>query len=158
MNMAVFRVPSRQTMLNCSFPCEQINDNEINYRNILIMRALIIFFLGLPAEFPPLCIDPLCFGNYLFVETQFTSSSARSALFASRNVRLHSAGCWAPSPTDTAPWIEINVRWLTLITQVATQGRPDIDEWVTQYTIKSRTSQNDPYRDFPTDGNPKVRY
>ena len=157
MNMTVFSVLSRQTILNCSFPVEQINDNEINEINNLVIRSWIIF-LGLPAEFPPLCSDPLCFGNYLFVETQFTSSSGRSALFASRNVRLHSAGCWAPSPTDTAPWIEINVRWLTLITQVATQGRPDNDEWVTQYTIKSRTSQNDPYRDFPADGNPRVRY
>ena len=43
MNIAVFTVPSRQTMLNYSFPGEQFNDNEINYKNNFIMRSLIIF-------------------------------------------------------------------------------------------------------------------
>ena len=44
MNMAVFSGPSRQTILNCSFPVEQINDNEINKINNLVIRSWIIFF------------------------------------------------------------------------------------------------------------------
>ena len=44
MNMAVFSVLSRQTILNCSFPVEQINDNEINEINNLVIRSWIIFF------------------------------------------------------------------------------------------------------------------
>lgn len=43
MYMAVLSVPSRQTMLNYSFLDEQFDDNEINYKNNLIMRSLIIF-------------------------------------------------------------------------------------------------------------------
>ena len=42
MYMAVFSEPSGQ-MVNYSFLGEQFNDNEINYKNNLIMRSLIIF-------------------------------------------------------------------------------------------------------------------
>ncbi|KAL9958730.1 hypothetical protein ACROYT_G035784 [Oculina patagonica] len=88
---------------------------------------------GAPAEFRSYCFSPLGLESGLIFDSQITASSFVGSRFKSQNARLHSTNCWSPS--DANPWIEIKLYQFTRITRIATQGRRDADEWVTQYYI-----------------------
>ena len=46
-------------------------------------------------------------------------------------------GAWSTKTTDGNPWLQIDVGVLyATVTAVATQGRHDKDEWVTEYMLQ----------------------
>ena len=46
-------------------------------------------------------------------------------------------GAWSAKTTDENPWLQIDLGGLyATVTAVATQGRHDKDEWVTEYTLQ----------------------
>ena len=49
---------------------------------------------------------------------------------------LRKPGAWTAGTNDVNPWLEVFLGdRLTVVTGVATQGRPDIDYWVTRYML-----------------------
>ena len=87
MNMAVFRGPSRQTILNCSFPVEQINDNEINEINNLVIRSWIIFFKVYQPSFPHYVVIHFASGTTFLLKL-----SLRHPLVAALCLRVEMSG------------------------------------------------------------------
>ena len=62
-------------------------------------------------------------------------------------------GAWCPVSTAKGEYIQVDLGKETLITKVATQGRPGlfvVDEWVTQYSL-SYSSDNVAWVDYEGD-------
>ena len=70
------------------------------------------------------------------------------------------AGAWAASTNDANQWLQIDLIGNdSIVTRVATQGRDDYNQWVTQYTLQySNDSLN--FLDYREDGKiaTKVKY
>jgi len=76
-------------------------------------------------------------------DSQITASSRYSSYREPREGRLNnqlssgSLGSWCPNPPYKNEWIQVDLQNETIITKVATQGRPSYsdNEWVTKYSI-----------------------
>lgn len=114
---------------------------------------LFIYFPEALATFRSHCFTPLGLESGVIFDSQITASSFVGSQFKSQNARLHSTNCWSPS--DANPWIEIKLYQFARITRIATQGRRDADEWVTQYYIRYGTTWWSALVDY-TDGGGNV--
>ena len=59
--------------------------------------------------------------------------------------RLHykgNSGAWVVRLNDLPQWIQIDFRIETTVTYVATQGRHNVRQWVTQYKLQSSNDGN----------------
>ncbi|XP_070694529.1 contactin-associated protein-like 5 [Pempheris klunzingeri] len=68
----------------------------------------------------------------------FQSSSQSSVSYAAHNVKLNrrdGAGGWSPMVTDQEPWLQVDLREQMEVTAVATQGRYDSLDWVSNYLL-----------------------
>ncbi|EDO33213.1 predicted protein, partial [Nematostella vectensis] len=45
-------------------------------------------------------------------------------------------GVWAPSNSRKGEYLQVDMGRVTWVTHVATQGRPDYGNWVTEYTVE----------------------
>lgn len=74
-------------------------------------------------------------------DQQITSSSDYDSRHACHFARLNnqasvgSTGSWSARNKAVDEWIQVDLLSETLITKVATQGRPSYDQWVTKYAI-----------------------
>ena len=74
-------------------------------------------------------------------DSQITASTTYGAIFAAKNARLHHqggnniAGAWAAGIGDVDPWLQVDFGARATLVKVATQGRFDADEWVSNYSL-----------------------
>ena len=45
------------------------------------------------------------------------------------------AGAWSPLSLDSGQWIQVDLGNITMVTKIATQGRQDAAQWVTEYKV-----------------------
>ncbi len=75
-------------------------------------------------------------------DSDITASSELKPDHGARNARLNQLsqsdriGAWSAEMDDTEQWIQVNLTDGKLVRGVMTQGRPDCDEWVTEYTVQ----------------------
>ena len=61
------------------------------------------------------------------------------------NARLHrpkvgkKTGAWSSRINDKSQWIQVDLRGIFKVTKIATQGRQDWAQWVTQYKVSYST-------------------
>ena len=54
--------------------------------------------------------------------------------------RLHRLGSsWSSKAGDKSQWIQVDLRVMVEVTKIATQGRQDWPQWVTQYKVSYST-------------------
>ena len=82
--------------------------------------------------------------NGVISDPQITASSIHNYKHDSRNARLHfkgdpltlvSAG-WAAGLLNTNQWLQVDLQHITSVIGIATQGRHDYDQWVTEYKLQ----------------------
>ena len=87
---------------------------------------------------------PLGMENGVITDPQITASSMNNYNHGSQNARLHfkgdplthvSAG-WAARLLDTKQWLQVDLQHITRVIGIATQGRHDFDQWVTEYKLQ----------------------
>ena len=64
--------------------------------------------------------------------------AATSELSAAKNGRLNytSGSSWCARPSDTNPYLQIDLQTLYIICAVSTQGNSQADHWVKNYTLQ----------------------
>ena len=83
--------------------------------------------------------------NFKITPAQISASSQYNEHYVPSHGRLHYKsfiGGWAVGANDTHPWFEIDFGIVTTVTYVATQGRHDTDQWVTQYKLQHSNDGN----------------
>lgn len=77
------------------------------------------------------------------------SKGSASQLFAgARGERLLVICCvpgrcaWLSKYQDSSQWLQIDLKEVKVISGILTQGRCDIDEWMTKYSVQYRTDEN----------------
>ena len=89
------------------------------------------------------CNKPLGLQNGRLRNSKITASSEWNHKHAAwlgrldRPARSGYAGAWCAKHSNHYQWIKFDFSRPMRITQVATQGRQDYDQWVTRYTISS---------------------
>ncbi|KAL9978631.1 hypothetical protein ACROYT_G016168 [Oculina patagonica] len=88
------------------------------------------------------CSLPLGLENFQVPDGAFSASSSHDANHGPERSRLnlHSdnkgrKGAWSAKTNDGKQWLQIDFGELVHVTEVATQGRQDADQWVTKYTL-----------------------
>lgn len=80
---------------------------------------------------------------------------APSSLYNATEARLHSNKSWCSAINTADQYLQINLRRVAIITQVATQGSPSEDKFVTSYSLKFGTDGSD-WMEYTEDGRMKV--
>ncbi|XP_047700599.1 retinoschisin [Prionailurus viverrinus] len=65
--------------------------------------------------------------------------------WTANKARLNSQGfgcAWLSKYQDSSQWLEIDLKEVKVISGILTQGRCDIDEWMTKYSVQYRTDEN----------------
>ena len=67
-----------------------------------------------------------------------TASSIQNASTPAKNGRLNytSGSSWCARPSDTNPYLQIDLQALYIICAVSTQGNSQADQWVKNYTLQ----------------------
>ncbi|XP_028407274.1 uncharacterized protein LOC114529904, partial [Dendronephthya gigantea] len=91
------------------------------------------------------CLEPRSLGmvNGHIKDYQITASSTDrlSSYLANpfeariNNTIFSRCGCWSPQSNSTSEWLQVDFLKQIAVTAVQTQGRNDVDEWVTQYQV-----------------------
>jgi len=112
------------------------------------------------------CQDALGMESGAISDAQISASTEFNPSHAARYGRLyfrgneHIIGAWAARTNTANQWLQIDlIGQNSIVTRVATQGRSDFDQWVTQYTLQySNASLN--FLDYREDGKnaTKVKY
>ncbi|XP_068705637.1 uncharacterized protein [Montipora foliosa] len=105
----------------------------------VLLLAFGTFTLALSKE----CKDALGMESRGITDGQISASSQYDARHAPTKARLNykpsvrEPGAWSAGRRDKNPWLQIDLRnRITKVTRVATQGRPDIPQWVTKYKLQ----------------------
>ena len=91
------------------------------------------------------CLAPLGMENFKITPGQISASSQYSGNHIPNYGRLHfkgNAGAWSVLVRDLNQWIQIDFGIETTVTYVATQGRHNFDQWVTQYKLQYSNDGN----------------
>jgi len=83
--------------------------------------------------------------NFRITPTQISASSQYSVNHAPNVGRLHykdKVGAWAVAMNNLNQWIQIDFGIETTVTYVATQGRHNSAQWVTQYKLQYSNDGN----------------
>ncbi|CAD7681822.1 unnamed protein product [Nyctereutes procyonoides] len=65
--------------------------------------------------------------------------------WTANKARLNSQGfgcAWLSKYQDSSQWLQIDLKEVKVISGILTQGRCDIDEWMTKYSVQYRTDEN----------------
>lgn len=86
------------------------------------------------------CSDALGMESRAILDGQITASSRYDYNHRAAKGRLNNKGrpgSWSARGNDRNPWFQIDLRNnMMKITRVATQGRPDLPQWVTTYKLQ----------------------
>ncbi len=76
--------------------------------------------------------------NGAILDSWITASSEYRVGLAATMARLRvSSDSWTAANNDPPnEWIQVNLQQQTLVSGVITQGRPNFDQWVTDYTVE----------------------
>ena len=91
------------------------------------------------------CLAPMGMENFKITPAQISASSQYDRFFLPSYGRLHykgNKGAWAARVRDLHEWIQIDFGIVTSVTYVATQGRHNIPQWVTQYKLQYSNDGN----------------
>ena len=90
------------------------------------------------------CLAPLGMENLKITPIQISASS-QFENYSSHHGRLHYkgiGGAWAAAVNDLHQWFQVDFGIVTTVTYVATQGRYDYGQWVTQYKLQYSNEGN----------------
>ncbi|XP_055471708.1 retinoschisin [Psammomys obesus] len=65
--------------------------------------------------------------------------------WTANKARLNSQGfgcAWLSKYQDSSQWLQIDLKEIKVISGILTQGRCDIDEWMTKYSVQYRTDEH----------------
>ncbi|KAK2083064.1 Retinoschisin [Saguinus oedipus] len=65
--------------------------------------------------------------------------------WTANKARLNSQGfgcAWLSKFQDSSQWLQIDLKEIKVISGILTQGRCDIDEWMTKYSVQYRTDEH----------------
>ena len=100
----------------------------------------------------------------LIKDAQITASSQYNANCAANQGRLNfkagggKSGGWSDRWENANQWIQVALGSYTKLTSIATQGRNDLDHWVTKYKLQySDDGVNFHYYKAPGQSSPKVK-
>ena len=87
---------------------------------------------------------PLGMESGAIFDSQITASSMYNDKHAASNARLHFKGSenplkragWVPGVKNTNQWLQVDLQQTTRVIGIATQGRHDLDRWVTKYKLQ----------------------
>ena len=85
------------------------------------------------------CLAPLGMENFKITPAQISASSQYSGNHVPSYGRLHFkgyAGAWSVKVSDLHQWFQIDFGIDTTVAYVATQGRHNVGQWVTQYKLQ----------------------
>ena len=74
-------------------------------------------------------------------DSAITATTSYSQYYGPERARLDTVksgsfnGAWIPKTQDMGQWIQVDLRNVTKITRIATQGRQDAAQWVKSYCI-----------------------
>ena len=110
------------------------------------------------------CTASLGMENRLIKDAQITVSSEFSSNNAAIQARLNfkagggKKGAWSARSNDGNQWIQVALGSYTKLTGIATQGRNEVDQWVTKYQLQySDDGVNFHYYKESGQSSPKVR-
>jgi hypothetical protein len=86
----------------------------------------------------PACKDPNALGmqSGKIPDSRINASSEwRDGKWGPRYGRLHGDKCWIARSRDTSQWLQIDFKYKATVTEILTQGRPNVNQWVKNYTI-----------------------
>jgi hypothetical protein len=86
----------------------------------------------------PACKDPKALGmqSGKIPDSRITASSIWDRNWVPSYGRLHGNKCWiAGRPPDTNQWLQIDFKYKATVTEILTQARPNVYQWVKSYTI-----------------------
>ena len=100
----------------------------------------------------------------LINDAQITASSEYNSNHAATHARLHfqagggKRGAWSARSNDGNQWIQVALGSFTKLTGIATQGRNEVDQWVTKNQLQySGDGVNFAYYKESSQSSPKVK-
>ncbi|XP_078346349.1 uncharacterized protein LOC144631708 isoform X1 [Oculina patagonica] len=114
--------------------------NPVEWYGHISMR-MELYGCRLPSE----CTAPLGIENWFIPDYAISASSQWDGNHGPSNARLHrpktggTTGAWSSKTSDKSQWIQVDLRGIFKVTKVATQGRQDYAQWVTQYKVSYST-------------------
>ncbi|XP_032227696.2 uncharacterized protein LOC5503440 [Nematostella vectensis] len=102
------------------------------------------------------CAAPLGMTDHSIADSSITASSSSGGSTLPSQGRLYNrktssfTGAWLAKYNDMEQYFQIDLKTMTKITRVATQGRPDSNQWVKSYRLEY--SYNDAYYQPYSDG------
>ncbi|KAB0392627.1 hypothetical protein E2I00_013076, partial [Balaenoptera physalus] len=121
-------------------PCfSSFNPDELNPLN-----ATLWVFSKCPYH------KPLGFESGEVTPDQITCSNLEQYVgwyssWTANKARLNSQGfgcAWLSKFQDSSQWLQIDLKEVKVISGILTQGRCDIDEWMTKYSVQYRTDES----------------
>ncbi|XP_007956573.2 retinoschisin [Orycteropus afer afer] len=93
---------------------------------------------------------PLGFESGEVTPDQITCSNPEQYIgwyssWTANKARLNSQGfgcAWLSKFQDSSQWLQIDLKEIKVISGILTQGRCDIDEWMTKYSVQYRTDES----------------
>ena len=81
------------------------------------------------------------------LDSQISASSEYDNKHSAQNGRLNfedtgKAGAWVPK-SSSGSWLQVDFEILVIITEVLTQGRGDLPQWVTAFTLSYTNNSNE---------------
>ncbi|CAH3014709.1 unnamed protein product [Porites evermanni] len=121
-------------VLHPSINARYIRAHPKTWRGHISMRMEL---LGCPSA----CLDPLGMESRKITDGQITASTVLDAAHGATNGRLNfkagggKTGAWSALRNDVHQWLQVNLGAKTEVTGIQIQGRQDVDQWVTSFTI-----------------------
>ncbi|XP_078348383.1 uncharacterized protein LOC144633376 [Oculina patagonica] len=125
-------------------------------------------WISLRADFynctPAVCQDSLGLENYTIPDSSITASSIylpSTTWHIPENGRLHFKsisgryGAWSAGNKHDNSWFQVDFGRSVKVTMVATQGRQDLDQWVTEYRV-SYSNDGISFQDYEEGGYVKI--
>ena len=87
------------------------------------------------------CSDPLGLESRQITDGQIKASTEFNSAHGATNGRLNfkagggKTGAWSALRNDVHQWLQVDLGAKTEVTGIQIQGRQDVDQWVTSFTI-----------------------
>ena len=125
------------------------------------VEVLKRYFRGIVYILGPRCNKPLGLQNGRIRSSQLSASSSWDRNHGPNNGRLYfhqrgKSGAWCARHNNRLQWYQVNFGRATRVVKVATQGRKDYRQWVTQYYL-SFSQDGIHFAEYKQNSNRKVR-
>jgi hypothetical protein len=106
------------------------------------------------------CKNPKALGmeRGKITDAQITASSVFNSLHDATNARLNfvkHSGSWTSKRNDLKQWLQVDFKYSATITDILTQGRGRLDQWVRSYTV-SYSSDGGAFKPYQKSGKDEV--